>query len=92
MAVLEAMAAGLPVIAANVGGVPDLLEEGVTGFLCDPNDGATVRSGVGRILNDPGVAAKLATTAKQRAMERFHPRAIASRHLEIYREVLHDKL
>jgi len=92
MAVLEAMAAGVPVTAANVGGVPDLLQDGVTGILCDPNDGATMRSGVGRILDDPGLAAKLATTAKQRAMERFHPRVIASHHLEIYREVLQDRL
>jgi glycosyltransferase involved in cell wall biosynthesis len=88
MVVLEAMAAGVPVVAARVGGVPDLIEEGETGLFCDPHDAASMASEVEKILADPAAAAKMARQAKTRARERFHPRVVAQRHLEIYREVL----
>jgi glycosyltransferase involved in cell wall biosynthesis len=88
MVVLEAMAAGVPVVAAEVGGVPDLLEDGKTGFFCDPLDRATMRSAVERALTHPELAANLAANARSNARQRFHPRVVAERHLEIYREVL----
>ncbi len=88
MVVLEAMAAGVPVLAANVGGLPDLVEDGKTGVFCDPVDAASMRNGVGKLLDDAKLARELAATAKARAEERFHPLVIARRHLEIYREVL----
>jgi glycosyltransferase involved in cell wall biosynthesis len=88
MVVLEAMAAGVPVVAAKVGGVPDLIEEGKTGFFLDPLDAGSIRGGIERGLFDRGVAREVARKAKESALERFHPRVIAQRHLEIYREVL----
>src|SRR5947209_1392710 len=83
-----AMAARVPVLAANVAGLPDLIEEGKTGFFCDPLDAASMRAGIERLLLNSAAARQLANQAKQRALERFHPRVIARRHLEIYREVL----
>jgi len=88
MVVLEAMAAGVPVLAANVGGLPDLVEDGVTGLFCDPLDPASMAAGVKKLLSSPDLARQLATTAKQRALDRYHPLVIARRHVEIYREVL----
>ncbi len=88
MVVLEAMAAGVPVLAAKVGGVPDLIEDGKTGFFCDPLDAETMRAGVKHGLMDRSAIREVARKAKARAQERFHPRVIAQRHLEIYREVL----
>ncbi len=88
MVVLEAMAARVPVVAAEVGGVPDLVEPGQTGLFCDPYDAQSMRDAVARVLNDAALARSLADTAKLRALERFHPRVIAQKHLEIYREVL----
>ncbi len=88
MVVLEAMAAGVPVLAAKVGGVPDLIEEGKTGLFHDPLDLDGTRAGVEKILGDHEFARGLAATAKQQARERFHPLVIARRHMEIYREVL----
>jgi glycosyltransferase involved in cell wall biosynthesis len=88
MVVLESMAAGVPVLAAKVGGVPDLIEEGMSGLFCDPSSLESMRSGVAKILDHPAVARGLAVEARRRARERFHPRIIAQRHLEIYREVL----
>jgi glycosyltransferase involved in cell wall biosynthesis len=91
MAVLEAMAAGVPVVAAKVGGVPDLIVEGKTGLFCDPLDASSMKASVKQALDDAGLRRALATQAKAAAHERFHPRVIASRHLEIYREVLNGR-
>ena len=88
MVVLEAMAAGVPVVAARVGGVPDLIEDGKTGLLCDPQDAASMRGAVEKLLEQPPLARALAAEACRLARERFHPLVIARRHLEIYREVL----
>jgi glycosyltransferase involved in cell wall biosynthesis len=88
MAVLEAMAAGVPVAAARVGGVPELLEDGVNGFLFDPQDPEQIRNSIGRVLGDKGFARQMAAQARQRAWELFRPEVIARRHVEIYQEVL----
>jgi len=87
MTLLEAMAAGVPTVAARVGGVPDLIEEGRTGFLCDPRNPASMADAVARLLEHPA-AAKIALRARQQVRERCHPLVVAHRHLEIYREVL----
>ena len=88
MTVLEAAAAGVPVVAANVGGVPELIADGQTGLLCDPLNAASMGGAVEKILAEPELARALATGAKQSARARFYPAVIARRHLEIYREVL----
>jgi glycosyltransferase involved in cell wall biosynthesis len=88
MAVLEAMAAGVPVLAAKVGGVPDLVQDGVNGIFCDPLDAASMRDGAAKLLENPKLASELAATAREQARARYHPLVIARRHLEIYREVL----
>jgi glycosyltransferase involved in cell wall biosynthesis len=88
MVVLESMAAGVPVVAAKVGGVPDLIEDGKTGLFCDPLNPSSMRSAVERMLHDSALATEIAKSAKRRALQRFHPHAIATRHAEIYEEVL----
>jgi len=88
MVVLEAMAAGVPVMAANVGGVPDLVEDSKTGLLCDSQSAASMSGAVEKMLTQPDLARSLAIQAKRLAKERFHPAIVAKRHLEIYGEVL----
>ena len=88
MVVLEAMAAGVPVFASNVGGVPDLIQHEVNGLLCDPLRPETFCESVARFLDDRAFAARIAAEAKAQAQRRFHPQVIAQKHLEIYREVL----
>lgn len=87
MTVLEAAAAGVPVVAANVGGVPELVADGKTGLLCDPLNAASMAAAVEKILKQPAAAQAMADEARRVARERFHPTVIARRHLEIYREV-----
>lgn len=88
MVVIEAMAAGVPVMASNVGGVPDLIEPETTGLFCDPQKPDSFVVGVNRLLDENGLSSRLAAAAKIKARARFHPEVIARRHVEIYREIL----
>ncbi len=90
MVILEAMAAGVPVLASRAGGMPDLVEEGSTGFLFDAQDAAALRDCAGRMLQDESLALELGQRARLRARERFDPPVVARRHLEIYREFLEN--
>ena len=88
MVVLEAMAAGVPVVASRVGGIPELIQDGVDGLICDPRDPGSMRSAVQRLLNDRPLAIRLSTEARQRAFEEYRPATIAKKHLAIYSEML----
>jgi glycosyltransferase involved in cell wall biosynthesis len=85
MVVLEAMAAGVPVAAARVGGVPDLIRHGETGLLFDPLSATAMASSVTQLLADSKEL--LAKRAQTEEKQRFHPQIVAAHHLEIYREV-----
>jgi glycosyltransferase involved in cell wall biosynthesis len=91
MVVLEAMAAGVPVMASMVGGVPDLITHEKTGLFCDPERPESFREGVERMVTDRIWAGQLAAAAKAEARRRYHPLVIAQRHLEIYRDVLQKR-
>jgi glycosyltransferase involved in cell wall biosynthesis len=88
MVVLEAMAAGLPVTASRVGGVPDLITHDLDGLMFNPNQARDVRACIEKLVREPHTRTRLATAGRITAQERFHPQVIAERHLEIYREVL----
>jgi len=91
MTVLEAMSAGIPVLASKVGGIPDLVEDGLNGSLCDPADPESIRQGLRAILAEPENAARMGAAGKKRALECYLPVQVARRHLEIYREVLANR-
>lgn len=63
--VLEAMAAGTPVVATRVGGIPEVIEHGVNGRLVAPGDTAGLRSAIREALDHPGSAAALSARARQ---------------------------
>jgi len=88
MTVLEAMAAGLPVVGASAGGIPELVQEGVTGLLCDPLSARSMAAAVETLILDPARALKMGRAGREEAQKRFLPSAIAERHMDIYREVL----
>ena len=68
MACAEAMAHGRPVVASAVGGLLDLVEDGVTGLLVPPGDVAALRSALERLLADPELRARLGAAARARAL------------------------
>lgn len=87
MAVLEAMAAEVPVAAARIGGVPDLITDGSNGVLFDPMNLDQIRASISKLLGSNKLRAAFAETAKSNAVQRFKPLSVAQQHLGIYREV-----
>jgi glycosyltransferase involved in cell wall biosynthesis len=77
-AFLEAFAAGLPVVATPVGGIPDFLTDGVTGVFCKVHDPRSVAAAVQRYLADPALVAKVVTNAKQLVAEKYEWDMIAT--------------
>jgi phosphatidylinositol alpha-1,6-mannosyltransferase len=70
IALLEAQAAGIPVVAGQSGGIPDAVQDGVTGVLTDPEDPAAVAAAVAGLLDDPGRAHQVGAAGRA-AVERF---------------------
>lgn len=70
IALVEASACGLPVVAGNSGGIPEAVRDGETGFLVPPEDPAAVAEAVCRLLEDPGLAQRIGA-AGRRAVETY---------------------
>lgn len=83
----EAQACGTPVVAARTGGLPYVIDDGVTGMLVDGWDPADYADAVNRLLDDPGLSSKMGDAAVKWA-KRFSWDATVKRYLELYRGVL----
>ena len=91
---LEAMAAGVPVVASRVGGLIDLIEDGVEGLLIPPGDPDALRNAVQSIIADPKLRAAMGDAGKRR-VQSFTVPAVVSRIEEAYRRAIvdsHDQL
>ncbi|CCH86534.1 Glycosyltransferase [Modestobacter italicus] len=82
----EAMAAGLPVVASDVGGIPEVVRHGETGLLVPPGDVAALAAALDRLVADPGLRDHLAAGARRRAADYSWP-SLAARVAELYRRV-----
>jgi glycosyltransferase involved in cell wall biosynthesis len=83
-AILESMAAGVPVVASNVGGIPELIDDGVTGLLVPPRDPRALSAAICRLLSEPAFAAGLASAAVRAARERFSVERMVRETEELY--------
>jgi glycosyltransferase involved in cell wall biosynthesis len=68
---LESMAAGVPVVATRVGGSPEAVEDGVSGFLVPPRDAAALAEGMNALLGDAALARRLGEAARRRIADHF---------------------
>ncbi|HEY0835673.1 MAG TPA: glycosyltransferase family 4 protein [Azospirillum sp.] len=85
MAVLEAMAHGLAIIATPVGSVPDAIEDGRSGLFVPPGDAAALAGALTRVIDDAGLRQTLAAGARERFARNFDIAVYRERLLEIYR-------
>jgi len=87
LALLEAMAAGAPVVATAVGGVPRVVEDGVTGRLVAPGDATALGEALGEALADPEGARRMALAGQARVRAAYGAHAWADRLQSIYSEL-----
>ncbi len=84
VSLLEAMAAGVPVVAAGVGGIPEVVAHDVTGCLVAPGDKASLERALRRLLTERGLAARIGAAARETARLRFAPERALPKLEEIY--------
>jgi glycosyltransferase involved in cell wall biosynthesis len=87
LVLLEAMAAGVPVVATPVGGVPELVADGETGLLVPPGDADALEAAIRRLLDEPETARRLAANALAQVEERFSERVMGERVLAVYEDL-----
>jgi N-acetyl-alpha-D-glucosaminyl L-malate synthase BshA len=88
LAALEAMACEVPVIASRVGGLPEFIEDGVTGFLCPPGDVELMAERGVAVLNDPERRASMGSTAAEVVRTRYCTDLVVPLYEAEYRAVL----
>ena len=88
LTVLEAMASKLPVIATQVGGVPDIIQDDETGLLVDPGDVHTLREKIEILVKDQEKRRQLASSAYQYVKENYSLERMCDSYREVYAEVL----
>ena len=86
MALIEAMATGLPVIATQVSGTKDVMLHLETGLLVQPGDAEQLRQAILQILSDPEDAKRMGDAGKSRATEFFSAENQAQSHVKLYQE------
>jgi glycosyltransferase involved in cell wall biosynthesis len=90
ISVIEAMAFGLPVVATNVGGLPEVVEDGVTGILVPPKDSQALGEAIVRLLRDPDLSTRLGRAGRERVRSEFTVDRIVAQTLEVYQSVIRN--
>lgn len=88
LAIEEAMAVGVPVVGACVGGIPEILENGRTGFLVDPHSTKEISEAICNIMRNADLAASMSQRAKQIAGARFRASVVCQQTYLVYKEIL----
>jgi N-acetyl-alpha-D-glucosaminyl L-malate synthase BshA len=88
LAALEAMACGVPVIASRVGGLPEVIDDGVDGYLKDPEDLQGMAEQALTVLADAKLHERLAAAARRKVEEKFSADRVVPQYEAFYREVL----
>jgi starch synthase len=85
---LEAMACGAAVVASRVGGIPEVVDDGVTGLLVPPDDPSALAAAMNAVLTDPKRAAAMGRAGRERAVTEFGWAAIARQTVDLYESVV----
>ena len=85
---LQAGAAGVPVVASSVGGIPEAVGDGETGILVPPGDSSALADALLSLLSDPERRRRMAKAGRERIRTRFSPEVMVEGNLAVYRKVL----
>jgi glycosyltransferase involved in cell wall biosynthesis len=88
LSITEALACGTPVIATSVGGIPDQVKDGATGFLTPPGDAEIMAARIVQLIEDEGLRQRMGQKAAEDAMRRFDIKRMAAEYLGWYQEIL----
>lgn len=88
LSALEAMSCEVPVVAARAGGIPEVVEDGVSGVLAEVGDTDALTDAALDILRDRSVRVRMGQAARKRAVEEFHPSRIVPQYLAAYQRTL----
>lgn len=88
---LESMASGLPLVGTNVGGIPEIIEDGVSGILVEPRSPEELARACVRLLGDEALRRGLGANARARVEREFSWTGISRRTVEIYETVVADR-
>ncbi|NPV85818.1 MAG: glycosyltransferase [Anaerolineae bacterium] len=86
--ILEALACGLPVLSTRVGGIPEQIEEGKTGFLVEPGDVPSMTENIIRMISDSALRRQMGIRAREIAEERYHLDHQVSAYLNWFESIL----
>jgi N-acetyl-alpha-D-glucosaminyl L-malate synthase BshA len=88
LAALEAMACEVPVIASNVGGIPEVVTDGETGFLSAVGDTEKMSADAARLLNDDALRTEMGAAARRSAVARYSTATVIPQYIEFYERIL----
>ena len=92
IAIIEAMLMSKAIIATKVGGIPELIEDGVTGILLAPYDREALARSIIKLINDKALAKRMGELARQYARERFTRKTMIENILKLYDSFIALKL
>jgi glycosyltransferase involved in cell wall biosynthesis len=90
--IMEAMACGLPAVAFRVGGTPELIDHGITGYLADPYDVSDLASGISWVLSDSARRRNLREESRRSAVEKYRIERVVEAYLSLYERILKNSL
>jgi glycosyltransferase involved in cell wall biosynthesis len=85
LSLLEAMAAGVPPVVTQVGGMPEVVQQGKTGLIVPPGDVAALADRISFLLGNPPVATKMGAAARDRILDQFTVDRMAAEYRAVYR-------
>ena len=91
VSVIEALAGGRPVVATRVGGVPDVVRDGVDGFLVEPGDIDALAERLSRLAADPALAGRMGEAGRARVLERYSVERLVGDVDALYKKLLAEK-
>ena len=91
LSIAEAMAAGKPVIATRVGGIPEMVEDGKTGFLITPGDWKELAEKILILLKNDTLRKEMGSKGREKAKKLYHPETVVKKLMEVYNLVLNSR-